>query len=56
METGPNIQLEEMRTFVFEALRYFKSQPDNTNNFPDLKKIGNLQRRVEEMIFSRHSD
>ncbi len=55
MENGPNIQLEEMRTYVFEALRYFNSQSNNTDNYPDLKKIDNLQRRVEEMIFRKHS-
>ena len=42
METGPNIQLEEIRVYVFEALRYFKSQPNNTHNYPDLKKIDKL--------------
>ena len=55
MQTGPNIQVEEMRTYVFQALRYFKSQSNNTSNYPDLKKIDNLQRWIEEMIFRSHS-
>jgi hypothetical protein len=37
MENGPNLQLEELRTFVFEALRYFNSQSVRTNNYPDKK-------------------
>jgi len=55
METGTNLQLEEMRTFVFEALRYFNSQPDYTTNYPDIKEIGNLQSKIEDLIFSKHS-
>ena len=54
MDDGPNIQLEEMRTYVFEALKYFKSQSNHTDQFQDLKKMNNLQTKVEEMIFRRH--
>ena len=55
MASGPNIQLEEMRLYVFEALRYFKLQSNHTTNSPDMKTISNLRTRVEEIIFSNHS-
>jgi len=54
MENGPNLELEELRTFVFEALRYFNSQSDRTNTYPDKKIIGNLQSKVEDLIFIKH--
>ena len=50
----PNIQLEEMRTYVFEAIRYFKSKSDNTSNYPDVKLINNLKWKVEELIVKKY--
>lgn len=54
LQNGPSIEIEEMRTLVFQGLRYFNSQSDNTNNYPDLKKVNNLKTMIEKMIFQKY--
>jgi len=53
---GPNIGLEEMRTFVIEALRYFNTKSDNTTYYPDIKTTDNLNNKTAEMIFQKYPD
>jgi len=56
LQNGPSIELEEMRTFALQGLRYFNSQSDHTTNYPDLIKIPNLKTKVENMIFQKYSN
>ena len=53
---GPIIGLDEMRTFVIEALRYFNTKSDNTSNYPDIKTTDNLNNKTAEMIFQKYPD
>ena len=56
VKTGPMVELEEMRSIVINALKYFNSLPDNTSNYPDLKKIPNLRQKTENMIYKKYEE
>jgi hypothetical protein len=54
MQNGPNLELEEMRCLTLQGLRYYDSQSDNTNNYPDKKTVPNLKKKLEKMIFQKY--
>ena len=54
MQNSPTLELEEMRSLVIQGLRYFSTQSDHSTNYPDLKTIPNLKKKVEKMIFQKY--
>ena len=49
------MELEEIRTLTIRALQEFNGyDDDDTNMGPEMKQIGILSRRVEELIFTRN--
>ena len=53
MQTGPSIDIEEMRDLVLQGLRYFNSQSDHTTNYPDSKTISNLKKKDRKNDLSK---
>lgn len=51
-----DVEMEEMRSFVFQSLRYFSTEPDKTDNSPDIKTIYNLRRHSEELMLKKYSE
>ena len=54
MQNSPTLELEEMRSLVIQGLRDFSTQSDHSTNYPDLKTIPNLKKKVEKMIFQKY--
>lgn len=47
------MEFEEIRTLTLQALRIFDKFDDNSNNYPELKEISNVLKKVEELDYPR---
>ena len=50
------MEFEEIRTLTLQALRIFDKFDDNSNNYPELKEISNVLKKVEELDYPRDSN